>query len=121
MGRDLYLLPLDYLSRDRNWGYSHTVLNCPRNYELYDAIEKRDPIVIQDIDVSCYMHVIEGGDSEGEYGYGALPKTDPYGDPMTWLPASQLVPAFRKHLPKHPITAYLGALEPEVLVVLYWH
>lgn len=122
MSLALDLYPIDYLGS--NWGFSHTVLTLPGGGGVRGVLKESGlkPRLLPD------DHKITGrvvgrvpdGYAEGESMHGRF-DTDPYGDPYTWLTASELLPVLQQCHPKHPTTAYIAALEPNTLVVLGWH
>ena len=143
MGIDLSLMPMDALHRpdpldhERTWysppkrgsnnklwwGFSHTLLELPRHYEMYDAIRERCAVrlVPAERSITCFRARIPDGSWKDEAGYGMLPIEDPYGDPFTWAPAGGLAEVLTAFCPTAPTTAYVKALDPETLIILYWH
>jgi len=123
MGLDLTLLPVDYLSRtqgprgERIEGYSHTVLNPPRDSRIHDAILGPKAVVPTQI-------IPEGADitthTAGRGKYGRI-KKDAYGDAYTWALAGDLAKVLRRYARSSPTTAYIAALPPTTLVILDWH
>lgn len=106
MGIDLFLLPY---WRDAN--FSHTILDCDRNYEVFDRVRARHQIPVKD-DFCSFLS--RGKDGEHRYGKTL---TTPYGERLTFCLAKDLkICGFTG-----PIGAYIDAMEDNHRVALYWH
>jgi len=115
MGVDLRLLPFDV--DHEGLCFSHTILSCDRDYDLWKSIES---IPEHPVPVSFTSFLGERKDGETIYGYT---KIDPYGKPIHYVLAGDLsnidyaIPS-RKN---KAIWAYIGVLPPDTKVALYWH
>lgn len=117
MGIDLNLLPFD--GDWPNLAFSHTVLVCERHQDLFDVLVELPG-----------EHVPKGFSSrlgrgpDGETTYGETQET-PYGEPLLWVTASQLVawsphPGVQGNWRNRAIWAYLAHIPPQTKVALYW-
>lgn len=108
MGVDLTLMPI--LAEDF-WS-CHDVLELPRNYDAFDTIRAIDPQEVPGV-VNTYR---------GEEGFGPT-KTNPYGQPLTWLPAGPLalILADVDGWKYQAAAAWLAKMPEGWPVVLYWH
>lgn len=117
MGLDLYLLPIEHDTNE--WGYSHTMLCCNRDRDLFQAIiaiEKTDSGDVP-LDFSSYL----GRGKSGEHAYGKTQKT-PYGDKLRAVRVGQLLTLFDKAREYNIAAwAYLERLPHTMRVALYWH
>jgi len=117
MGRDLYLLPI---KETGSFWLSHSVLEVERRYVLFDEIGKipQFPIQIE------FCSFVGGQTKQGNTCYGDA-REDPYGDPVKWVHAKDLVALAHMEESQspfnRPIWAFLGQLPPEQKVALYWH
>jgi hypothetical protein len=115
MGVDLRLLPFD--SDQGDWAYSHTIINCGQDYDLFDKIK-----VLASMPVPPKFSSFCGRLANGDTGYGNT-QTTPYGEPLTFVLAEHLVNV--EHDEKDVLTraawAYLKCLPPHTKVALYWH
>jgi len=132
MGIDLTLLPVDFDSRriperddlppSKPWAHSFTRLRVPRAQGSWDEIEAlATPIDVPFSSTEMdYRAAIDGGEPRAE---------DCYGKPLTWAPAGEVVEVLsRAQIDQgvqadermDAIVAYLRALPPGNLVVLYW-
>lgn len=119
MGLDLLLLPFDADFSDLS--FSHTILNCERRRDLFDAIQQtlRETPVPEHF--RSYVSQADGRDSH----YGITTET-PYGESLGWVYAGDL-----RTFSEHPdvldnernraIWAYLAQLPFRTKVALYWH
>lgn len=122
MGMDLRLLPFDW-DQGESLSYSHTILSCDRDYDLFDQVEKFEPIYRKvPKSFSCFLSRVPDGTYEGERCYGEV-NTTSYGDPLKFILVSDLVKidASKYSERNQAIWAYLKALNPETKVALYWH
>lgn len=108
MGLDLSLLPVDHYTPE--WGYSHSILQVPRDSDLFQRIHIKGIAVPRDF--STYM----GPLGNGERGYGNTQVT-PYGEPLELVKASDLKPLGFSG----PVGDYLQALPDDKLIALFWH
>ncbi len=120
MGRDLTLLPLD-AGNIGSWGYSHTILRLPRDYDMQaDVLELELVELLPEADISSMTGGrVPDGESAGEQMYGRL-TNDPYGNKYRFARAGALAKVLAKHYPDHQTTAYVRALKPEHPVILEW-
>ena len=117
MGLDLRLLPFDCDNGD--FAYSHTILSCDRDSQLFDAIRE-----LNQLSVTGRFYTFTGR-QEGfeDVCYGNTQKT-PYGEPVKFAIAGDLYRCFRNSGGtgvNSAIRAYLQCLEPQTKVALYWH
>jgi hypothetical protein len=122
MGIDLRLLPVDAWRYTGTAGNCHTILNPPRDYEMFEDIRDANPTHLPvGHDITSHLGGrIPNGSHAGSPTYGRLDR-DPYGDLYTWLRADVLGPILRKHYAAHPVSSYVTALPPDTMVVLDWH
>lgn len=119
MGLDLRLLPFDCDQGD--FCFSHTMLSCERRRDLFDAIQD----TLKETPVPDTFISFQGRDEDGDTRYGKT-STTPYGDPLGWVTASDLL-GFRRHVgvldnyQNRAIWAYLEKLPLKTKVALYWH
>lgn len=120
MGLDLTLLPFD--ADYDELCFSHTVLSCDRNGQLFCEIMAlpSEPVLEG---FSSYMSNEVVGDFDGIH-YGPT-KTTPYGEQVTFVKARQLCKlqeiAGLVAYKNVAVWAYLQALDPETKVALFWH
>jgi hypothetical protein len=122
MGLDLRLLPVDSMWNGGTAGNCHTILNTPRDYDLYDDIRTAKPEALP-VGHNFTSHLgvrIPDGSMAGEPSYGRLDR-DSYGELYTWIRADALGPILWKHYAAHPVSSYIMALPPDTMVVLDWH
>lgn len=133
MGLDLRLLPFDssitFLQDAKPWGYSHTILSCPRNSVLFDLITKIETKCGKPVPTPFHSFTARRGDGD-DPGYGDT-QIDPYGDPINWVPVKKLLAlgtrlyrlthGAKAHPKMRAIWTYLAALDPETPIALYWH
>lgn len=119
MGLALRLFPIDCLQG--SFGYSHTVLELGGlSWDLGAEIREVARRLPDGHDLTALLASrIPDGPYEGEHRYGRL-VDDAYGEPYRWLTAKELLPFLEEHWPKHPATAYVGAMRSDGLVVLDW-
>lgn len=115
MGLDLRLLPFDADRDDLH--FSHTILGCARDYDLFDAVHdvasERGLVVPSDFWTFLGMR-------GGEHGYAVTTET-PYGDPLRYVLAGDLKPLTAlAHRCNEAVWAYINALPDETKVALYW-
>jgi len=117
MGMDLRLLPVDSYTGP-NGGNCHTILNCPRDYDMFEQIRAVGPLQLP----AGHDFTAHTGkrNQDGEPTYGRL-TTDAYGELYTWLRAGILGPILWKHHAAHPVSSYITALPPDTVIVLDWH
>ena len=115
MGVDLRLLPFD---ADSSISFSHTILDCDRDYPMFDAIQELGALPAPKTFTSfsgrcdkchsiCYGQTLE----------------DPYGSPVLYVTASLLVSVKHDQMSQknRAIWAYLEHLAPSTKIALYWH
>lgn len=119
MGLDLTLLPFDGDHGD--FCFSHTLLDCGRRRDLFDAImETLHEVPVPD---GFQSYMSRDGDRDSHYG---VTTTTPYGQPLGWVRAADLA-QFSAHADvldnykNKAVWAYLGHLPPRTKVALYWH
>lgn len=115
MGLDLILLPFDHNS------FSHTVLSCQRNYQLFDWIQTLPALEVE----SGFQSYVSRDDKYEDTHYGETLET-PYGDVVLYTTIKHL-----KNVPKEiengfdkktqAIWAYLRHLDNSNKVALFWH
>lgn len=117
MGLDLKLLPFE--AECGGICFSHTILTCDRDRDLFDRISKI-PAKKVPREFCSYLGDIECKECE-ERHYGNTQKT-PYGNPLTWVFAEELaaLEEFVGPLRNTAILAYLETLDPMTKVALYW-
>lgn len=119
MGLDLAMLPFDYDGAE--FPFSHTVLDCQREGELFEALMKLPNEVVPEHFTS---YLCRDEDFE-ELHYGKTRKT-PYGEPLTYVRVKQLL-MFSSHEcvqnnhKNRAIWAYLAQMPKETKVALFWH
>ena len=110
MGIDLTLLPFD-CDHD-NLSFSHTVLQLPRDYGLYDRIRGIPKTKIPD---GFHSYVSRDGEYE-EPHYGTT-TTDSYGDEIECATAGGLKTVGIEG----PTGAYINALPDDCRVAIFYH
>lgn len=125
MGLDLTLLPLDSpVGMPTGMAFSHTVLGCCRRGDLFDDIMRSEKKRGVEVEKGFASYLSRNKDYEDAH-YGETLET-PYGEKLKHLSARDLV-AFKNHADvrdnakNRAIWAYLGELDPETRVALYWH
>lgn len=115
MGVDLRLLPFD---ADSGISFSHTILDCDRDYPMFDAIQELDALPVPEGFTSFSGRCDECHDT----CYGKTLK-DPYGSPVLYVTASLLVSVKHDQMSQknRAIWAYLEHLAPSTKIALYWH
>lgn len=117
MGLDLYLLPFE--CDQETISFSHSILNCDRNYPLFEKIEKLDEQPVE----KHFSSYLSRNDDYEEPHYGKTTET-PYGEPLGWVKREKLL-TFQKEAAQTPrcyaIWEYLNALPENTKVALYWH
>lgn len=117
MGLDLRLLPFD--AEMFRLSYSHTVLSCEREYELFDAIikvERQQGRVVP----ANFSTFVSRDDKYEETHYGNTQET-PYGEKVRELEVESLLVFEPKHWKNKAIWVYLRELQPRTKVALFWH
>lgn len=119
MGLDLALLPFD--CDYEYFAFSHTVLDCGRDGELFEAIQM---LPTHPVMANFTSYLCRDGDGETHYG---LTVVTPYGEPLMYVEAHALL----LHTPRGSrggiptknvaIWAYLACLDPQTKVALFWH
>lgn len=116
MGLDLSLLPFDADHGD--FAYSHTILNCDRDYKLFDAIQKVPQMKVPE----GFTTYLSRDEKYEEVHYGKTIET-PYGEPLMFAEVESLL----KHKKlvhqasvNRAVWAYLENLPPRTKVALYW-
>jgi hypothetical protein len=111
MGIDLTICP-DHTPSVAAWHLSYTRMGMGRDYELFERIKAlRSRELPDDVKFSWY-------DDEGIVGR----RDDPYGEPLRYVFADDLA---KVDPGGHPLSraaiAYVGQLDAESRVVLWWH
>ncbi len=115
MGLDLCLLPFD--GDSGNWAYSHTMLQCNRDSELFEKIQK-----LKSIRVPPDFGTFHCRDDEYEQPHYGNTQETPYGEPVEYVLAHDLVkitPDDTGYVNK-AVWAYLKELPPRTKVALFW-
>ena len=109
MGLDLTLMPLG--ADNNEWGFSHELLDVPRNRDLFERIMKLPALPVP----TKFMTFRSRGD-DGEARYGQTQDT-PYGEPLLATTMAHLktcgIPG--------PHGAFVAASPDNQRVALYWH
>lgn len=125
MGIDLRLLPVEHFGTMNGalWGFSHTVLNLPRNSEAWTAFRVlQQDLVPPNADISSFVGGrVSDGSALGEMMYGRLRDRDSYGEPYRWVTAGALSPILTRWFPGNPVAAYVNAMKDDQRVILDWH
>lgn len=117
MGVDLRLLPFDADF------FSHTILDCERRRDVFDAITEVEEKIGRDVPDNFQSFTACGAD--GESCYGATLRT-PYGENLKYILVEDLL-QFTFHVDvtdnekNRAIWAYLAQLKGTTKVALYWH
>lgn len=117
MGLDLRLLPFD---ADR---FSHTILDCERRSDLFEAVLKVERKIGRDVPAN--FQSFTGKSGEALPCYGTTIRT-PYGENLKYILVEDLL-QFALHVDvrdnekNRAIWAYLAQLNPQTKVALYWH
>lgn len=110
MGIDLTLLPFDcdyeYLV------FSHTVLQLPRDYALFDKIRDTPQKEVP----AGFTSYVSQDDAYEESHYGETIE-DPYGDKLRYTTAGEL----KRCGIAGPTGAYVNELPDDNKVALFWH
>lgn len=122
MGVDLRLLPLDYDSPDSPaFSYSHTVLSCDRNRDLWTVIGRFKTTPLPE----NFTSFLGKKEEDGDYCYGQTHMT-PYGSEIATVTVKQLLKcADHEGVKAYPtnraIWAYLACLPKKTRIALFWH
>jgi hypothetical protein len=117
MGLDLRLLPFDADF------FSHTILDCERRSDLFEAVLKVEGKIGRDVPDN--FQSFTGKSADASPCYGKTIRT-PYGENLKYMLAGDLV-KFAKHVDvtdnekNRAIWAYLTELNPSNKVALFWH
>lgn len=111
MGVDLALLPY-YGNSDEFNNFSHTVLQCNRNRDLFEMIEDVPSLDVDD----GFCSYLSRDDKNEESHYGVTVETA-YGNRLKYTQAKHLKPL----IIDGPVGAYIQALDDNHRVALYWH
>lgn len=119
MGIDLKLLPFDEDNNDL--AYSHTILNCFRQTELFDSIQDLESRLGRPVskNFDSYLRLTEEG-----YQYGKTTRT-PYDELLKFVLASDLLEfaahsGVQENWKNRAVWAYLSELPATTKVALYW-
>lgn len=119
MGLDLSLLIIDGDVSDTT--YSHSMLACDRDRELFARIMDEDEKAAT-VEARFYSFRSREGDDESHYG---VTTTTPYGEPLKWVFARDLRECFDSTDTlsewNAAIRAFLKHLDPTTRVALFWH
>jgi hypothetical protein len=113
MGLDLALLPFD------GDDYSHTILNCGRNDELFDFIQTLPALEVPTTFTSFLSY-----DDYEETHYGTTIET-PYGEPLTYTTVKKLLTVSENiketfGIKNKAVWAYLEQFDKNTKVALFW-
>jgi hypothetical protein len=119
MGLDLRLLPFEgELGQDS--AFSHSVLSCSRNYDVFDAV--------QDIEkskgrlVPRYFSTFLCRDDKYEESHYGNTQDTPYGERLKEVEVEDLLPVARYATGQNKaVWAYLAELPARTRIALYWH
>lgn len=127
MGVDLRLLPMDCWIAKDGWGYSHSIIDLPRDYICWDDIRELNQHPIGSAKIASFIgRRIPDGKMAGEHCYGDLTE-DAYGDPYKFVLAAQLGPVLEAAAKRHDsprmraAAAFVLASEPGRMFILDWH
>lgn len=124
MGVDLKLLIVDG-NMGSNAGYSHSMVEYGRHYDLFEALNKVAR-TIPGFRLSGYLSRIPDGSWKDESGYGEITET-PYGDPLTYVSAREFLACVASHLPDrldslaNGCVALIRELDDDAWICLYYH
>ena len=79
MGLDLKLLPF-YSNRAGGMEFSHAVLTCGRDYDLFNAIQAIEKLRGRDVSPDFQSYVSRADDRDSHYG---ITIDTPYGEPLS--------------------------------------
>ena len=116
MGLDLNLLPMYLGGQNDACNFSHSVIECKRDSDLFDEILKAEKDHGKLVPEGFVSYLSRADGKEPHYG-----ETDqsPYGEKLKYMKAVDLQKAMRNH--GHlPESAYIAHLEADHKVVLYW-
>jgi hypothetical protein len=119
MGLDLTLLPFD-ADHGAGFSFAHSVLQCARSRELFEAIQK---LTETPVPAEFYSYLSREDDAAAHYG---VTTTTPYGEQLGWVRVADLL-AFAEHVEvignhkNRAVWAYLGQLPGRTKVALYWN
>lgn len=121
MGVDLQMLPFE---AENVVCYSHTVLNCERRRELWDAIYPIEATHGQTVP-DGFTSYLSRDEKYEEPHYGKT-LTTPYGDNLQYVKAKHLKPlasheSVQDNTLNRAVWAYLACLDDEAKVALYWN
>jgi hypothetical protein len=116
MGVDLTLMPL----LEKDYWVSHALIRLERRRALWPKIEALGARPVPE-PLTCF----QGVGPDGDPAYGEITQ-DPYGQPLTWLPAGELATlhddeTVQDNWLNQAAWAYLRQMPPDWPVVLYWH
>jgi hypothetical protein len=122
MGVDLKLLIVDGRVGP-NDGYSHTMLEFGRWYDVFDGLHKIER-TIPGFELSGYVAKGENGDP----AYGTVTKT-PYGEALKYVSAAEFLACVQSFVDEtgysdqwsRACCAFVRELKPDTLIGLYWH
>lgn len=109
MGIDLYLLPFDCDLPQIS--FSHTILKVPRDYEMFDRINKCEQHPVPK-DFTSFV----SRDEEYEESHYGTTTEDSYGARVMYILAGDLKTVGLES----PIRDYINALPDETKVALFW-
>lgn len=121
MGLDLTLMP--FYANDPTCSLAHTMIDCERRRDLFDAIlpieEKRGR------DVPADFRTFRSREDDQDSHYGLTIET-PYGERLKYVRAIDLMPlASHEGVTDNPLNraawAYLKELPGTWPIALYWH
>lgn len=123
MGIDLTLLVVDG-NLSPTSAFARTAIEFGRNYDAFAAIKGiAKPHERRDLILTSYRSRVPDGSMKGESCYGIVRET-PYGEPLTYVYASDFCKAMRtvdQWDQQRAAVAYLDELPVETLIALYWH
>lgn len=119
MGLDLRLLPFEG-SLGESAAFSHSVLSCDRNYDVFDAVQEIE--TQRGRDVPRDFHTFLSRDDKYEESHYGNTQETPYGNRLKEVEVEDLLPIRGITTGRNrAVWDYLSALPPRTRIALYWH